>query len=171
LTQIIMFGMGTTLSLTDFIRVTKSPWPVLVGMALQYGIMPIVGLSLALSFGFDGELAAGIILIGSCSGGVASNLMVYLARGNVALSVTMTFVSTLVAPLATPFLMSKLAGTFVPIDTIQMMFSILNMIIVPVIAGLVAHEILYSSKRWIKKTSVLVLISVISIVFSVLAFV
>src|SRR5699024_2638182 len=70
-----------------------------------------------------------------------------------------------------PFLMSKLAGTFVPIDTIQMMFSILNMIIVPVIAGLVAHEILYSSKRWIKKTSVLVLISVISIVFSVLAFV
>src|SRR5699024_6141273 len=95
LTQIIMFGMGTTLSLTDFIRVTKSPWPVLVGMALQYGIMPIVGLSLALSFGFDGELAAGIILIGSCSGGVASNLMVYLARGNVALSVTMTFVSTL----------------------------------------------------------------------------
>lgn len=171
LTQIIMFGMGTTLSIHDFLRVTQSPWPVFVGIALQFGVMPIVGFSLALSFGFDGELAAGIILIGSCSGGVASNLMVYLARGNVALSVTMTFASTLCAPLATPFLMSALAGTFVPIDTLQMMFSILNMIIVPVIAGLFAHEILYSNKEWAKRSLLLSLLSVGSIGFSLAAFV
>ncbi len=143
-----MFGMGTTLSIHDFIRVTKSPWPVFLGMFLQFGVMPLSGYLLAISFGFDGELAAGIVLIGSCSGGVASNLMVYLAQGNVALSVTMTFASTLLAPLATPILMSNLAGTFVPIDAIQMMFSILNMIIVPVVAGLIAHEILYRDRSW-----------------------
>src|SRR5690625_475395 len=151
LTQIIMFGMGTTLSIHDFIRVTKSPLPVFMGIFLQFSIMPIFGYVLAVSFGFDGELAAGIVLIGSCSGGVASNLMVYLARGNVALSVTMTSVSTLLAPLATSLLMSNLAGAFVPIDVVQMMLSILNMIIVPVVAGLIAHDILYGNRSWMQK--------------------
>lgn len=157
LTQLIMFGMGTTLSLADFARVTKSPWPVFIGMALQFSIMPVVGFIIARSMGFDGEIAAGIVLIGSCSGGVASNLMVYLARGNVALSVTMTFVSTMLAPLATPLLMDFLAGTFVPIDPIKMMFSILNMIVVPVIAGLVAHVVLYSKRPWALKANRLIL--------------
>ena len=78
LTQLIMFGMGTTLSLEDFARVTRSPWPVFIGMALQFSVMPVVGFIIARSMGFDGEIAAGIVLIGSCSGGVASNLMVYL---------------------------------------------------------------------------------------------
>lgn len=169
LTQIIMFGMGTTLSLHDFIQVTKSPWPVFLGMFLQFGVMPLSGYLLATSLGFDGELAAGIVLIGSCSGGVASNLMVYLARGNVALSVTMTFTSTLLAPLATPMLMSNLAGTFVPIDAIQMMFSILNMIIVPVVAGLLAHEILYSSRKWAKNGNTLILLTLGSVTFAVSA--
>ncbi len=73
-----MFGMGTTLSLEDFARVTRSPWPVFIGMALQFSVMPVVGFIIARSMGFDGEIAAGIVLIGSCSGGVASNLMVYL---------------------------------------------------------------------------------------------
>ncbi len=164
LTQLIMFGMGTTLSLSDFTRVVKSPWPVMLGVFLQFSIMPLTGYVIAKSLGFEGEIAAGIVLIGSCSGGVASNLMAYLAGGNVALSVTMTFFSTLIAPLATPLLMKSLAGTFVPIDAVKMMISILNMIIIPVIAGLVAHEILYSQKAWSRQIGKLMLV-VMSAVF------
>jgi len=148
LIQIIMFGMGTTLSLHDFTRVMKMPWPVLVGLVLQFSVMPLAGLAIALAFGFEPEIAAGVVLIGSCSGGVASNLMTYLARGNVALSVTMTACSTMMSPLMTPFLMQKLAGRFVPIDPIKMMFEILNLIVVPVVAGLLANKVLYGKARW-----------------------
>ena len=81
LIQIIMFGMGTTLSITDFARVVKMPYPVLIGMVLQFTVMPFSALGLALLFGFEPEVAAGVVLIGSCPGGVASNLMAYLARG------------------------------------------------------------------------------------------
>lgn len=169
LTQLIMFGMGTTLSLTDFVRVIKSPWPVFFGMVLQYSVMPVVGFFVAQSFGFEGEIAAGIVLIGACSGGVASNLMAYLAGGNVALSVTMTFFSTLVAPIATPLLMEALAGTFVPINSIQMMFSILNMIIIPVLAGLLAHEVLYSIRPWAQQGKALIIICIISVVVAAIA--
>ncbi len=88
LIQIIMFGMGTTLSVSDFGRVFKMPWPVLVGFVLQFSVMPLTGLALAKIFGFEAEIAAGVVLIGSCPGGVASNLMTYLAGGNVALSCT-----------------------------------------------------------------------------------
>src|SRR4030042_7114736 len=102
LIQIIMFGMGTTLSVDDFGRVFKMPWPVFVGFVLQFSVMPLTSFVLAETFGFEAEVAAGVVLIGSCPGGVASNLMTYLAGGNVALSVTMTSCSTLVSPLLTP---------------------------------------------------------------------
>jgi len=147
LIQIIMFGMGTTLSVADFGRVFKMPWPVLVGFVLQFSVMPLTGLALAKAFGFKAEIAAGVVLIGSCPGGVASNLMTYLAGGNVALSVTMTSCSTLVSPLMTPFLMDKLAGQFIEIEFLKMMFSIINMVIVPIVAGLIANRILYSRHR------------------------
>lgn len=148
LTQLIMFGMGATLSLDDFVRVAKSPLPILIGTLLQYTAMPLVALLIVTVFGFEGELAAGAILIGSVSGGMASNLMTYLAKGNVALSVTMTFVSTLISPMATPLVMSLLAGTFIVIDPVQMMFSIINMIIVPLVAGLIAHDIVYKDRAY-----------------------
>lgn len=148
LIQVIMFGMGTTLSLADFARVTKMPWPVFVGMVLQFTVMPLTGFAIATLFRFEPEVAAGVILVGSCSGGVASNLMAYLARGNVALSVTMTACSTLMSPLMTPFLMQRLAGRLVPIDFVAMMLSILNLIVVPVVGGLFAHKILYGKARW-----------------------
>lgn len=170
LTQLIMFGMGTTLSIADFVRVVKSPWPVFFGMVLQYSVMPLTGYFVAQSLGFDGEIAAGIVLIGSCSGGVASNLMAYLAGGNVALSVTMTFFSTLAAPIATPLLMEALAGTFVPINSVQMMFSILNMIIIPVLAGLVAHEVLYKNRVWTQKKDRLIMLILGSAGFAAVAF-
>ncbi|MFC1650080.1 bile acid:sodium symporter family protein [Candidatus Latescibacterota bacterium] len=148
LIQIIMFGMGTTLNLKDFGRVMKVPWPIFIGMALQFGIKPVIALGTAMMFGFKGDIAAGVILIGSVPGGVASNLMTYLASGDVALSVTMTSFSTIVSPVMTPFVMQKLGGRFVTIEFLQMMFSILNMIIVPIIAGLIANKILYSKAKW-----------------------
>jgi bile acid:Na+ symporter, BASS family len=148
LIQIIMFGMGTTLSPADFGRALKMPWPVFVGVVLQYSVMPLAGFAIATAMGFEPEIAAGVILVGSCSGGVASNLMTYLARGDVALSVTMTACSTMLSPVMTPFLMQQLAGRLVPIDFFAMMLSIVNLIIVPIGCGLVAHAILYGRSRW-----------------------
>ena len=151
LIQIIMFGMGTTLNISDFTRVLKMPKPILIGFALQFTVMPLTALGITQVFNFDNEISAGIILIGSCPGGVASNLMAYLAGGNVALSVAMTTSSTIVSPVMTPMLMEVFAGKFVPINFVQMMMSILNMIIVPVVAGVIANKILYSSDSWIGK--------------------
>jgi len=167
LIQIIMFGMGTTLSIADFGRVFKMPWPVFVGFVLQFSVMPLTGFVLAKAFGFKPEIAAGVVLIGSCPGGVASNLMTYLAGGNVALSVTMTSCSTLVSPVMTPFLMDKLAGQFIEINFMAMMFGIINMIIVPIVAGLIANRILYSRHKAFGLGSVLALIGVVTILLAV----
>ena len=129
--QIIMFGMGTTLTLQDFLHVVKRPVAVAAGVFLQFLVMPLVGFLLAKSVGFTGELAAGCVLIGSVAGGTASNVIAYLARANVALSVTMTCCSTMLSPL----LMKALAGRFVPVDAGAMMISILKIVIVPILAG------------------------------------
>ena len=163
LIQIIMFGMGTTLSVADFGRVFKMPWPVLVGFVLQFSVMPVTALILAKAFGFEAEVAAGVVLIGSCPGGVASNLMTYLAGGNVALSVTMTACSTLVSPVMTPFLMDKLAGQFIEIKFLAMMFGIINMIIVPIVAGLIANRILYSRHKAFHTSGVLAFVGVVCV--------
>ncbi|OHB68424.1 MAG: hypothetical protein A2Y77_15210 [Planctomycetes bacterium RBG_13_62_9] len=171
LIQIIMFGMGTTLSVADFARVFKMPWPVFIGMVLQFSIMPLTGFTVATLFGFPPEIAAGLVLIGSCPGGVASNLMAYLANGDVALSVTMTSCSTLMSPVMTPFMMKMLAGRLVPVRFVVMMLSILNMIIVPVLAGLVANRILYSNSKWASRKGPLSLISALGIGLAVLTIV
>jgi len=171
LVQLIMFGMGTTLSMADFSRVLVAPWPVLLGVVLQFCIMPVIGFIIVLSFGFTGELAAGIILIGSVSGGVASNVMAYIAKANVALSVTMTVVSTFVAPFMTPFLMGFFAGRFIPIDTLSMMVGVFNIIVIPVLAGLVAHAVLYSKKPWARQVTWLTGIALFSAAMVIVAFV
>ena len=147
LIQIIMFGMGATLSLSDFSTALKMPRAVLIGLCLQYSVMPAVGWAIALSFGFEPEIAAGIILIGSCPGGVASNVMAYLAKGNVALSVTMTACSTIAAPFLTPALMKLLAGRLIEIKVLSMLLSIVNLIILPIAAGLAIHYLLKSNLR------------------------
>ena len=169
LIQIIMFGMGTTLNIYDFKRVFKMPGPVFIGIFLQFLIMPALAMGLVLLFGFEPEIAAGIILIGSCPGGVASNLMAYLAKGNVALSVTMTSCSTLLSPVMTPLLMKLLAGRMVPINFVEMMFSILNMIIVPILAGLLANTILYGKGSWVKHRGWLLGISALGILLAALS--
>lgn len=143
LIQIIMFGMGTTLSVTDFARVLTVPHGVAVGLVAQYCIMPLLGFGLTILFGFEAEIAAGVILIGSAPGGVASNVISYLAKCNVALSVTMTAVSTLLSPVMTPLMMKILAGRYISISFSKMMLDIFNMIIVPVLAGLIANRVLY----------------------------
>ena len=137
--QLIMFGMGTTLTLGDFVRVAKCPWAVAIGVFLQFLVMPFAGFLIARTLGFSGELAAGCVLIGSVAGGTASNVIAYLARANVALSVTMTCCSTLLSPLVTPFMMKLLAGRFVEIDAVRMMVSILEVVLIPVAAGSVFH--------------------------------
>jgi BASS family bile acid:Na+ symporter len=166
LIQIIMFGMGTTLSVADFGRVFKMPWPVFVGFVLQFSVMPLTGFVLAKTFGFEAAIAAGIVLIGSCPGGVASNLMTYLAGGNVALSVTMTSCSTLVSPLMTPFLMKELAGQFIEINFMSMMFGIINMIIVPIVAGLITNRVLYSRHKAFSRAGILAIIGAITVLLA-----
>ncbi len=138
---LIMFGMGTTLSPDDFLRVVKMPAAVAVGVVLQFLVMPLTGWCLATAFGFDGELGAGIVLVGSVAGGTASNVITYLARANVALSVTMTCISTLLSPFVTPLLMKLLAGRMVQVDAAAMMIGILQIVLVPVIAGAVVHAV------------------------------
>ena len=140
--QIIMFGMGTTLSPDDFLRVAKRPWAVATGVFLQFLVMPLVGYLLAKGFGFSGELAAGCVLVGSVAGGTASNVIAFLAKADVALSVTMTCCSTLLSPFVTPLAMKVLAGRFVEIDTMGMMIEILKVVVVPIAAGALVHRLL-----------------------------
>lgn len=166
LIQVITFGMGTTLSAKDFRNVLTMPWPVFIGIALQFLIMPLVGFTIAMTFGFPPEVAAGVILIGSVSSGVASNVMTYLAGGNVPLSVTITASTTLLSPLLTPFWMKTLAGRLVPVDFVAMMLSIFNMIIIPIVAGLAANRLLYGTK---KRTSPAVMLAISVPVFLALA--
>ena len=147
LIQVIMFGMGTQLTLGDFRRVFLMPRAVLIGMALQFTVMPFVGKGLAMIFTDNPEVAAGMVLIGACPGGVASNVMTFLAHGNVALSVTMTSCSTLMAPIMTPAMTKLLAGAYVEVKFLAMMLSILNMIIVPIVAGLVVNALLTRGAR------------------------
>lgn len=136
---IIMFGMGLTLTPPDFALVARRPLPVLVGVVAQFVIMPTLAWILAKVFGLDPALAAGVILVGCAPGGTSSNVISYLAKGDVALSVTMTSISTLLAPLMTPLLTSWLAGQYMPVDAGAMTMSIVKMVLVPVVGGLVVR--------------------------------
>jgi BASS family bile acid:Na+ symporter len=149
LLQIIMFGMGTAMSARDFIGIVKSPKAVFIGLALQFTIMPFVGAGLALSFDLAPEVAAGIILIGASPSGLASNVMAYIAKANLALSVTLTTVATLIAPFMTPFYMQWLAGQYIPIDTWGMMWSIIQISILPILAGLAFNHFLHGKTGWL----------------------
>jgi len=146
LIQLIMFGMGTHMSVKDFMGVIKMPQGVFVGLLCQFSFMPLIGFLIATAFLFEPEIAAGVVLIGSCPGGVASNVMAYIAKANLALSITVTTVGTLLSPFITPFLMKLLAGQFVPIDVFDMMVSIIKMVVIPVVAGLAFHHTLQRFK-------------------------
>ena len=151
LIQVIMFGMGTAMSLRDFAGVLRMPRGVLVGTACQFTIMPLLGIGLATAFRFPPEIAAGVVLIGSAPSGVASNVMSYIAGANLALSVTLTSVTTLLAPLMTPLLMKLLAGQFVPIDFLEMMFGIIQMVILPIALGLLFNRLMRGRAAWLHR--------------------
>ncbi|MGC9344937.1 MAG: bile acid:sodium symporter family protein [Bacteroidales bacterium] len=146
LLQVIMFGMGSQMSFRDFAGVIKMPKGVLLGLVCQFTIMPVVGFTIATSFGFPPEIAAGIVLVGSSPSGLASNVMSFIAKANLALSVTLTAFATMLAPLITPSLMKLLAGQFVPIDFWSMMLSIINIVILPIVAGLTFNAIAYGNE-------------------------
>lgn len=137
LLQLIMFGMGSQMSLNDFAGVIKMPKGVLIGVVCQFTIMPIVGFSIAYAFKFPPEIAAGIILVGSSPSGMASNVMSFIAKANLALSVTLTAFATLLSPLMTPLLMKIFASEMVVIDFLDMTAGIFNMVILPICAGLI----------------------------------
>jgi bile acid:Na+ symporter, BASS family len=142
--QLVMFGMGTHMSLKDFSGLRTTGKGVLVGLFCHFTIMPLMGLLLTKVFHFEPAIAAGIILIGSCSSGLASNVMVYLAKANLPLSVIVTAMATLVAPVLTPFLMQKLAGQLVPVSFVDMMIEIVKIVLVPIGAALL-HDFLKSA--------------------------
>lgn len=168
LLQIIMFGMGTAMSFKDFYGVIKMPKGVLVGLVCQFSIMPILGFCLATLFNFPAEIAAGVVLIGSSPSGLASNVMAYLAKANIALSVTLTAVATLVAPFMTPLLMKYFAGAFVPINFLAMMLSIVKMVILPVILGLIFNHFFHGKTKWLDKTMPIVSMTAIALIIVII---
>jgi BASS family bile acid:Na+ symporter len=149
LIQLIMFGMGTSMSMQDFAAVIKTPKGVAIGVMSQFIIMPLVGYILAKLTGFPPEIAAGIILIGCSPSGLASNVMCYLAKANLALSLTVTSITTLIAPVVTPFLMKIFAGELVEINVLKMMWDISKMIIIPIGAGLIFNKLLTGKSKWL----------------------
>ncbi len=139
---VIMFGMGLTLSPNDFKIVMSRPKDILIGCLAQFTIMPLLAWVLTLVFSLPKELALGVILVGCCPGGTASNVITYLAKGDLALSVGMTACSTLLAPIMTPFLVWLMAGTMVETDTLGMLLSIVYVVIAPIIVGLLCQRFL-----------------------------
>jgi BASS family bile acid:Na+ symporter len=159
--QIIMFAMGTTLSVADFTRVYKMPAGVLIGLVCQFTIMPLIGFGLAVTFGLPPEIAAGLVLVGCSPSGLASNVMAFIAKANVAMSVTMTAFSTMLAPLLTPLLMKMLAGEMVEFEVPKMMWDMTKIVLLPVLAGLVFHHLVYHRLKWLDR--VMPMVSIVGI--------
>lgn len=156
LLQLIMFGMGTSMGLKDFAGVIKMPRGVFVGVGSHFIIMPLLGFALAKLSGFPPEIAAGIILVGCSPNGMASNVMSYLAKANLALSITITAVSTMLAPIFTPLLMKLLGGAFIKIDVLSMMWDIVKIVIIPIGAGILFNKYLLKRALWLEKLMPLV---------------
>ncbi len=159
---IVMFGMGITLTFNDFSEVVKHPKSVIVGVVGQFVIMPAIAFALAKVFALPTDLAIGVILVGACPGGTSSNVMTYLAKGNTALSVACTTISTLLAPLLTPVIFYVLASQWIDIDASAMFASVLKMVLFPIFLGLVIRALLKKQMAQISQT--MPLVSVIAIV-------
>ncbi|WP_157983450.1 bile acid:sodium symporter family protein, partial [Nocardiopsis sp. TNDT3] len=164
---VIMFGMGLTMRPVDFAIVARHPKAVVLGVLAQYTVMPLLGWGIAHLLNLPPLLVVGMILVGSSPGGTASNVIVYLARGDVALSVAMTSISTLLAPVLTPLLVLALAGSTLPVAAGDLFVSILQVVLVPVLAGLLLRM---AARRFVERVlPVLPLVSVLGIVVVVAA--
>jgi len=168
LLSIIMFSMGLNLTLSDFRQVLTMPGLVSSGLLMQYSIMPLAALLISQLLQLDPTLSIGLILLGSCPGGTASNVITYLARGNVALSITLTCLSTLLAVFLTPLLTLLLADTAIEVPAGQMLISILNMVILPVSAGLMLNHFfpqhIRSVSPWLPLIAVTAIVLIIAII-------
>ncbi len=162
LLSLIMLGMGVTLSVDSFLAVLKKPYVVILGTLMQYTLMPLAAWIVCLALKLPADLAAGVILLGCCPGGTASNVICYLAKGDVALSIVLTSVSTMVAFLATPFLTWLFIGQTVEVDVMGMLVSVVNIVIVPVVFGLSINY--FFEKRITAVRDVFPAISALSIV-------
>ena len=162
---IVMFGMGMTLRLEDFRLVFQRPKDVFIGALAQFTIMPGLAWILAKAFALPPELAVGVILVGTCPGGTSSNVMTYLAKGDVPLSVSMTMTTTILAPVVTPLLTWWLAGAWIEISLQAMMLSIFEVVVVPIVLGIVIKA--FFDKFVQKCVKLLPLVSVIAIVLIV----
>ncbi len=144
--MVIMFGMGLTLTIPDFKEIARRPLPILIGVVAQFVIMPLGAIVVSKALGLNPMLAIGLLMLGSVPGGTSSNVITYLAKGDVALSVAMTSVSTLVSPILTPIIMLILSGQQTDVDAAGMAMSLVQTVLVPVIGGLVLRYLL---DRWI----------------------
>ncbi|MBL7816041.1 MAG: bile acid:sodium symporter family protein [Saprospiraceae bacterium] len=161
LLQVIMFGMGTTMSKEDFMGVVRMPKAVLIGLICQFTIMPFLGFFIAKAFNFPPEIAAGVLLVGCSPSGLASNVMAYIAKANVALSITITSCATLLAPILTPFLMKSLGGEYIDIEFWGMFWDIAQMVILPVAVGYLLNLVLGKKGEWLQR--VLPVVSMVGI--------
>lgn len=159
---VVMFGMGMTLHVSDFRLVLQRPREVLVGCVAHYTIMPLVAYVLVLLFGLSADLAVGMVLLGSCPSGTASNVMSFLAKGDVPLAVSITTVSTLLAPVMMPFLVWALAGQWVMVSFTAMCLTVLKVILLPLVLGILVHRIV-GEKYLAQCTKFLVLLSAFAV--------
>ena len=164
---IVMFGMGVTLTFGDFKEIVRHPVAVVIGVLAQFIVMPSLAYLLAIVFRLPAEIAVGVILVGACPGGTASNVMTYLARGNIALSVACTSVSTLLAPFLTPLIFYVLASQWLEVSASAMFLSVLKIVLLPIILGIVVHTVWKTGVE--KAVNILPLVSVIAIVMIVTA--
>ena len=158
---IVMFGMGMTLSLADFKEIVKQPVSVIAGVVLQFTVMPLIAYVLAKGLALPPEIAIGVILVGACPGGTASNVMTYLAKGNVALSVAMTTVSTLLAPFLTPAIIYLLAKEWLAVSAVDMFMTVFKVVLVPVVLGLIVNLLFRRATE--KAVPAMPLVSVVAI--------
>lgn len=168
LLTLVMFMMGLTLTQKDFKRISKEPKAVFIGVLLQFLLMPVLALTLAGMLQLSNQLTAGMVLVGSCAGGTASNVMTYLAKGDVALSISMTMASTLIGVFATPFLCAFYLSETVSVDTPGMLLSIMQMVFLPVFAGVIVNHLLQAQvvkfERFLPSLSILLILCIIAIV-------
>ena len=161
LLMIIMFGMGLTLKFDDFKLVFIRPKDVIIGCVAQFTIMPLLAFMLCKLFNLDVALMTGVVLVGACPGGTSSNVITYLSKGDVALSVSMTSINTFLAPVLTPLITYLLLSTTVNVDTVAMFVSIINIVIIPIVLGFVINK--FFGKFTQKVITVLPMFSVIGI--------
>ncbi|WP_413721370.1 ketopantoate/pantoate/pantothenate transporter PanS [Sodalis sp. RH24] len=168
LLMLIMFAMGVTLRVADFKRVLSRPAPVIAATFLHYLVMPLAAWILAKLFQMPPDLSAGMILVGSVASGTASNVMIYLAKGDVALSVTISAVSTLVGVFATPLLTRLYVDAQIKVDVAGMLLSILQIVVIPIFAGLVIHHLFTRAVKrvepWLPAFSMICILAIISAV-------